>query len=301
MKENNKTKAIAFCRIASVQQLPNEDYLQKQTENIQKFATENNVQVTRWWHILASGKKNSRSYQALTEMLDFCKKHRDCKYLIVDSYDRIARTIAEYYWWKVEFERVGITFLSTGRPLEDNADKTTFDELINIYRIENFSEQRNQYIKTKMAAKVKAGYYPHAPHFGYKTSRTPGLHVPDLAIWEDLQKIVRSMSTGKLPIKEGSKLISELHNSKCVTTRKVGGRSYTYHTMKILTDPYYAGFVKCDDELYRGLHKPLVTHKEWEALGMLVEYYKKYHRQYCPVCSELAPNNSFTPEVDFRK
>lgn len=56
-----------------------------------------------------------------------------------------------------------------------------------------------------MMAKIRAGHYPSNPHTGYKTSDTPGLHVPDEPNWSAMRNAFKAMIAGECDISEGLK------------------------------------------------------------------------------------------------
>ena len=97
-------------------------------------------------------------------MYDFCKANRRVKYLIVDECDRFMRSIGEYYWWRVEFERIGVQLRHANRPDADPAeDIAVFDELIDVYRAESSNAERINKTVPKMMARIALGYYPSNP------------------------------------------------------------------------------------------------------------------------------------------
>jgi DNA invertase Pin-like site-specific DNA recombinase len=110
-----KEKAIALCRV-STQGQANDGNLVPQQENVQKAADVLGVDLVKVWALAVSSRKGKNlKRKDLIEMLDYCKRYKSVKYLIVDEVDRFMRSIEEYYWWKMEFKRIGVR-LSTRKP-----------------------------------------------------------------------------------------------------------------------------------------------------------------------------------------
>lgn len=95
--------AIALCRVSSSEQLENNS-LNRQREAVLKSSKELGVEIVKWWSGNVSSKRGSNvKRKDLMEMLEFCKKNKRVKYLIVDEPDRFMRSIDESGYWKILF------------------------------------------------------------------------------------------------------------------------------------------------------------------------------------------------------
>ena|GEM_PF-226050 len=271
-----KEKAIALCRVSTTGQLL-EGNLEPQEKRIRLAANIINVELVKIWKVAISSRKGKNvKRKDLTEMLEYCKRYKSTKYVIVDEVDRFMRSISEYYWWKMEFQNVGVQLRFANRPeVDPESDRAVFDELIDVYRAEQSNNERIHKTPEKMAAKMRAGYYPSNPHTGYKISSIPGLHIPDEPNWSAMQKTFSEIACGECTISEGLKRVTERGlRTKNYGPKAVGGRKIDMHRWKdLLKDPYYCGVIKFKDwneENENGLHTPIVTKEQHRILSEMV-------------------------------
>jgi DNA invertase Pin-like site-specific DNA recombinase len=275
--KDNRIKAIALCRVSTKGQML-EGNLEPQEERIMRAADVLNTEIVKIWKVAISSRKGKNvNRKDLHEMRDYCRHHRSIKFLIVDEVDRFMRSIREYYWWKVEFQNIGVQLRFAKRPdVDPENDQAVFDELIDVYRAESSNNERINKAPSNMKAKMRAGYYPSNPHTGYKKSDIPGLHIPDEPNWSAMQLTFKEMTTGQLTVVEGLKKVTERGlRTKNYGPRAVGGRTIDMNRWKaLMKDPYYCGVIKMADwpEINdNGLHERMITPKEHEVLVRLAD------------------------------
>ena len=275
--KDKTTKAIALCRVSTKGQMLDGN-LEPQKERIIKAAEYLNVEVVQWWELAVSSRKGKNvKRKDLKEMLEFCKRHRVVKYLIIDEVDRFMRSISEYYWWKQEFQNIGVQLRHANRPdVNPEDDRSVFDELIDVYRAESSNNERIAKTAPKMMAKIRAGYYPSNPHTGYKTSDIPGLHEPDEPNWSAMRDTFKEMARGEITVSEGYKKVTERGlRTKNYGPGAVGGKTIDMYRWKnLMKDPYYCGVVKMADwpEINQnGLHEKMITPQEHRILVALAD------------------------------
>ena len=272
-----REKAIALCRVSTKGQLLDGN-LDPQIESVNKAARLLDLDLVKVWALAVSSRKGKNMKRKdLWEMLDYCKRYRSVKYLVIDEVDRFMRSIDEYYWWKMEFKKLGVRLVHANRPdIDPDDDRAVFDELIDIYRAQQSNEERMRKTPEKMMAKIRAGYYPSNPHTGYKISDIPGLHVPDEPNWSALRNAFKAMIAGECDISEGLKRATQDGlRTKNYGPKAVGGRKVDMYRWKdLMTDDYYSGTVKLADwpEVNpNGLHQPMITPEEHEILVAIVK------------------------------
>ena len=275
---NVRTKAIALCRV-STQGQANDGNLVPQQENVQRAAEILNTELVQIWSLAVSSRKGKNmNRKDLREMHDYCKRYRSVKYLLVDEVDRFMRSIDEYFWWKMEFKKLGVRIIFATRPdIDPDDDRAVFDELIDIYRAQQSNQERITKTPSKMKSKLLAGYYPSNPHTGYKRSDIPGLHEPDEPNWSIMQRAFRAMAAGEMNISEGLAWANEQGlRTKNYGPKAVGGRKIDMHRWKnLMADPYYWGRLTFADwelpEDLIGLHTPMITKAEHDILIQVVK------------------------------
>jgi DNA invertase Pin-like site-specific DNA recombinase len=274
---NQQPKAIALCRVSTKGQM-RDGNLEPQETRIIKAAEIIDVEIVKWWQVAVSSRKGKNTKRKdLMEMLEYSKRYKSVKYIIVDEVDRFMRSIGEYYWWKMEFQLAGVELRLANRPDADtSSDRAVFDELIDVYRAESSNNERIVKTPDKMMAKVRAGYYPSNPHTGYKVSDIPGLHIPDEPNWGAMQQTFREMARGEYSVSEGLKKVTERGlRTKHYGPGGAGGRKIDMYRWKdLMTNSYYCGVVKLADwpaVNENGLHTPMITPEEHQILVALVK------------------------------
>ena len=270
-------KAIALCRVSTKAQF-DDGNIAPQEQRILLAANVLNAEIVEWWRLAVSSRKGKNlKRKDLLEMLAFCKRYKSIKYLIIDEPDRFMRSISEYYWWKVEFQRAGVQLRFANRPeVDPEEDRAVFDELIDVYRAESSNNERIDKTPEKMMAKIRAGYYPHNPKLGYRTTDIPGLHEPDEPNWSALRDTLKEMAAGEYGISEGLKRVTERGlRTKNYGPRAVGGKPVDmYRWRDLVRDGYYCGEIKMngwDVINENGLHKKMITVAEHRILVALAD------------------------------
>ena len=267
-------QAIALCRVSTKGQLMDGN-LEPQKARIIKAAEYLDVEVARWWELAVSSRKGKNiKRKDLLEMIEFCKKHRAVKYLIVDEVDRFMRSIDEYYWWKVQFKNIGVQLRHANRPeVDPSDDRSIFDELIDVYRAESSNNERIHKTPDKQMAKMCAGYYTFAPLPGYRTSSTPSLHEVDPERFTLLQRAFKALAARTLTVDEALKQMT------ANGYRTINGNSMDMARFKQLAvKPYYAGIIQVSDwpvATEHGLHVPMISKDEHEMIKFIVSGKKK--------------------------
>ena len=257
-----KVLAITTCRVSSVEQLESNS-LNRQNESVVEAAKYLEATIPPdgiWSGSMSSKAGTNYSRKDLNAMLDYCKRHPDVKYLIVDEIDRFMRSIDEMFYFEVLFrERVGVQVWYAGDPgLNSNDPFTKLRRAMEAFKAEGSNlERQTKSIKGQTAA-LEHGRYPFAPKPGYKRGYEKG--IPELH--PDRGPILRDTL-----IRIAAKLVTptqaliELNNSDFITS---GHSPYKMDKFrKIVTDPFYAGIVEIDKQVKvrneNGLHEPLVT------------------------------------------
>lgn len=269
-----QTQAITLCRVSTLGQL-RDGNLDPQIERVNKAAELLDVNIVKRWEVAASSRKGKNMKRKdLQEMLAFCRKNRRVKYLIVDEPDRFMRSVKEYYWWKVEFERVGVEIRFANNPLANSEDdRVVFDELIDVYRAEQSNNERITKTPEKQMAKMRAGYYPFPPLPGYRKTDVLSLHEPDPERFHLLRAAFKSVASGIATPNEALKKMTESGY------RTINGNAMDMeHFKRFAVRPYYAGIIQVADwpvATEQGLHTPMLTKEEHEALKQIMSGKKR--------------------------
>lgn len=270
--------SIALCRVSTPEQRMTNHSLDRQDENVEKTAELLEAPILRKWSLDQSsrvGKNLNR--KDLAEMMDFCKKNKRVKYLIVDEVDRFMRDIKYFYYFEAEFEQLGVKVWYASQP-ELNTDDmmSKLQKLFLVFRAEASNDERIGKTMSGLKGRVKAGYYPFPIHQGYRRTTVPGLFEPDPIRFPLLQSAMREIITGQSTVSEA--LVNMTNNGYRTTTGKI---LRIDRFREILAEDYYAGLItvkKWDSQEFhglKGLHKPMISIEEFEELKAVVSGKKR--------------------------
>lgn len=257
-----KHKAVALCRVSTSKQRLEGTSLEAQEKYIYDYARVLDAEIIRAWSLDTSSKKGvNLARKDLQEIFKFCKRNKGVKYLILDEVDRFMRSLKEYFWWKVEFERIGVYLAYVKMPELTHEDDpmTVFKEMVAVFQAEASNHERITKTRDKMQAKIAAGYYPGCTKLGYKKTDLKGLHEPDEPRWSLMQRNFKALARGELTIAEARKQLDDNWPGDDIDMERY---------RRLLLEPYYAGIVKMADWPVNecGLHKAMITKKEHEIL-----------------------------------
>lgn len=255
--------AITTCRVSSVEQLQSNS-LNRQQRAVVTAASELGVVIPddgQWSGSVSSKAGTNIHRKDLHEMLEYCRKNKAVKYLIVDEVDRFMRSVKELFYYEVEFEKLGVKVWYATQPDLNSDDHTAkLLKAIEVFKAEGTNvERQNKSIKGQTDA-LKEGRYPFAPKPGYRRGYETAVQEIDSARGPILRKILEKIAVHLVTPSQG---LVELNNSEFVT-----GRSpYKMDKFRqIITDPFYAGILEIDKQVKvrneNGLHVPLITKEQ---------------------------------------
>ncbi len=268
----SKQKAVALCRVSTSKQRIFGNSLDAQEARIVKAAELLEVLLPDnyiWRMDISSKKGKNIKRKDLKEIRELCRKDKSIKYFIVDEPDRFMRSIKEFYWWKVEFEQIGVELRFAHKPLaSDNDQHHVFDELIDVYRAESSNHERTTKANEKMQSRIDLGYYPGYCHTGYMKSDVKGIHVPSEPQFSLLQEAYRDVASGKKSLREALTWLASAGFKL-----KNGKRLDMMQFKRILKEPYYYGAVKMGDfqQNEKGLHKAMINKEEFEIASKIAK------------------------------
>lgn len=150
----------------------------------------------------------------------------------------------------------------------NNQVTTTVDEKLTEKFCEIIAEYQRrtacENVRTKMQELAKAGYALRRPPFGYSTTETSGLfRITRRGM--AMRVAMQEAANGKISTEEFRLRLSILLSGESLNIRSKASLK------RIVSNPYYIGLICCGNELYKGLHEPLITAKEQKKLIELME------------------------------
>lgn len=250
-------KAVIFCRVSSREQEETGYSLQSQEKLLREYG-ERNYQIDKVFSIAesAGGDKQRRIFRT---MIDYIVKN-NIKILICEKVDRLTRNMTDGVeinaWMKGDPERQvhmvkeNTVFSSDSRSTE----KFLWNMKISVaqYYIDNLSEE----VKKGQKEKISQGWLPTKSPPGYKTVGDKGhkIHVIDELRAPLVRKMFELYDTGNYSLRSlTEKLYLEgLRNDN-------GNKIVKSRIHKLLTDPFFIGKIRWNNEIYDGKHNSLIS------------------------------------------
>lgn len=274
---SSKDKALALCRVSSVEQLANNS-LNRQRESVARCANELNVEIPKdgWWSGSVSSKRGTNvTRKDLIEILERCKRDKHIKYLIVDEPDRFMRSVDEAAYFEVSLGMLGVRVWYASDPeLNTQSLQAKLLKFTKFFSAEGSNDERQRKSINGQVKAMQEGRYTFHPKAGYckKLGNRAGVHVvhPTGRI---LQSILVELSENRLT---PTQALVKLNRSEFT-------KNHLLYKMdkfrKIATDPYYAGILEMDKQVKvrneYGLHEPILTKEQHLILVDLFERKKK--------------------------
>lgn len=259
--------AITTCRVSSTEQLENNS-LTRQQEAVLRCAKELGVIIPsdgQWSGSVSSKQGANVKRKDLQDMLQYCRKHKNVKYLIVDEPDRFMRSVDEAFYFEVEFGKLGVKvwYASDSQLNSDNLMSKMF-RFMKYFNAEGSNEERMSKSVSGGQLAIREGRLPSNCKIGYKKTSIRGLHEINLILSVPLQRTLKRLA---------SRLITPTDALKELKATEVGKR---YPKLKmdrfrdIACEPYYAGIVELKGKFNlrneNGIHEALITREEHEQI-----------------------------------
>lgn len=268
---SNKPLAIALCRVSSIEQLTNNS-LNRQRDAVVNAAKDLDVLIPDdgWWSGSVSSKRGTNvNRKDLQEMIDFCKKNRRVKFVIVDEPDRFMRSIDEAAYFEVTFRQLGVTVWYASDPELNKGDLASkLLKFTKYLSAEGSNEERQSKSISGQTKALLEGRYPFSPKPGYRRGYERGIQEPHEVRGPILRDILIKIAFRQVT---PSQALIELNRSDFINGRAL----YKMDKFrKIVTDPFYAGIVEIDKQVKvrneNGLHKALISREQhFELLSIM--------------------------------
>lgn len=260
-------EAIALCRVSTAEQKSNGS-LKRQNESVAETANRLGAKLVKIWSGSASSKKGNNSKRKdLQEMLEYCKIHKNVKYLLIDEPDRFMRSFEEAGHYIVLFRDLGVEIKFSDDSLNGDDISAVIARAVKMALAEGDNWSRiNKSIKGHRAA-LKEGRYTFQPPIGYRRGKVAGIHEIDPETGPVLRLALITIADGTKTIKEAMGWYNEncppIRNGK---QKKMRMDKWT----RFIANPYYAGVVEMNKQIKirneNGLHEPLITKEQHEKI-----------------------------------
>lgn len=150
---------------------------------------------------------------------------------------------------------------------QDNLSATEkFAQDINDALSQYYSSVVAERVKRGLLNRVKNGYAITRPPLGYSKTETPGLFKVN-RLGRALREILKKLASDETNIEFATMQLALTFYSSNAGLKMWN----TTKTKRLMSDPYYAGYICYKGQQYSGLHEPLITENEHKKLLALVQ------------------------------
>ena len=201
--------------------------------------------------------------------------------VVVYKIDRLSRSLFDFAKIIELFDKYDVSFVSVTQSFNTSTSsgKLMLNLLLSFAQFER--EVTSERIRDKFAASKKLGMWMGGyPILGYDVKDRK------LVINETEAEIVKFLFE-QFDITESCTIVADMLNHKGYRTknrnnsnRNCGGKLFTAKEVrKLLTNPYYKGYVTHKGEVYKGEHEAIIPEDEWNRIQSMFKKYNNRERK----------------------
>ncbi|MGU3500922.1 recombinase family protein [Mycobacterium sp. C31M] len=199
------------------------------------------------------------------ELLAYLHENRDIDYVIVYMRSRAFRNHFDAAIVQTQLKTLGVRLVSAKEDFGEGPTAVAMEGMLDIMNgLQNTLQGLD--VSTKMGNKAKAGGTVSLAKLGYKNVRIDfeGRQVNTIALDTERAPLVKKAwelyATGEFSVDRLEATMADLGLTARPTKRSPKGTPVSASKLhRMLSDPYYAGFVVYKGEMYPGRHEPIVT------------------------------------------
>ena len=246
------TKAVLYARVSSKEQEKEGYSIPAQLKLLAEYAQKNGLNVVREFVDTESAKGAGRAQ--FGEMVKFLHSNKKIKTVLVEKTDRLYRNFRDYI--TLEDLDLKVHLVKEGEVLSgDSRSHVKFVHTIKLAVAQNFIHNLSEETKKGMQAKAEQGLWPSYAPFGYRNIDKK--IEPDPGEAPIVRQIYEWYATGNHSLSVVCNMCRQSFRGKTFAKS---------HVEKILKNPLYYGDFSWNGKLYKGLHAPLVSKRQWDAV-----------------------------------
>lgn len=134
-----------------------------------------------------------------------------------------------------------------------------------------YSDNLSVNVKRGNATKIKNGWRPNGAPIGYKNCKETSTIIPDPEHFKIVRAMYDMVLTGNQSVGEIHRVITDEWGYKTPKRKSQGNRTLSRSgAYRILTNPFYAGYIFWNKEFHEGKHKPVITKQEYEQAQNII-------------------------------
>lgn len=246
-----------YIRVSTDRQAKEGDSLEEQESELKKFCEYRNFKIHKVFieRGKSGGNTNRPEYKKLVKDIENGKINA----VVVKKLDRLSRSLLDFEQLTVKLHAHDVGFIS----LRENFDTTTAmgKAMLRVALVfaQLEREQTAERIKDVFAWRAEQGLYNGGIRpFGYDSVSSELMpHKQERKVVEFIFDCFLETKSTAIVAQKCLEMGLRDRDNKPMDKRKVH---------KILNRPIYKGFVKWNENLFKGIHQPLVTETKWEKV-----------------------------------
>ena len=268
MSTTAKPKAVIYVRVSSAAQVAKGQGAESQAARCAEFARMKGYEVIKTFEDKAvSGSLVDRP--GMKALLGYLRQHRkENIHVLIDDISRLARGLEAHLSLRAAIANAGGVLESPSIEFGEDSDSQLIEHLLASVsahaRVKNAEQTRN-----RMEARIRSGYYPFAPPWGYVSTHTEGhgnVLVRDEPLASIIQQALEGYASGRFQTQAEVKRFLE---SQPDFPRTRFGTVTNETVNRILNRVIYAGMVERPEwgvSLRQGKHEGLIGFATFEKI-----------------------------------
>ncbi|MCX6766832.1 MAG: recombinase family protein [Candidatus Moranbacteria bacterium] len=261
----NNAKCLIYARVSSKEQEDTGYSLDAQEKLLQDYARKNDFGVKKAFRVSesASGKQIRKTFN---ELLSYADKNK-ISIILCEKIDRLTRNLkdaASVSDWINEDSKREVHFVKESFIVNKNTrahENLVWDMKVAIARF--YTNNLSEEVRKGQKEKISQGWLPAKPPVGYRTIGEKGhkTHIIDESSAPLVRKMFELYSSGNYSL---NALAATMHKEGL--RNREGGTIGKSRMHEQLSDPFYYGKIRWNDEIYEGQHEPLISKELFEAV-----------------------------------
>lgn len=133
------------------------------------------------------------------------------------------------------------------------------------YYVDNLAEN----VRRGMRTKLEMGWMPNKPPIGYKNEAELRTIIPDPETFPWIKKLFEYALTGYYTVSQLERLLRISWGFRTPRRKRTGGRPLCVSALyDLFSNPFYAGYIRWEQQLYPGKHPPIITWAQFQQLQL---------------------------------
>ena len=251
MKNNQIKKAVIYARVSSKEQEKEGFSIPAQLELLRKYALDNNIIVVKEFEDVETAKCAGRTN--FNEMLKYLKNAHDCNAILVEKTDRLYRNFKDFV--TIEDLKLVVHLVKENSTMSEAS--RSHEKLIHGIKVlmaKNYIDNLSEEVRKGLKQKAKEGYVTGKAPYGY-TKKNKRDAIIEEGTAPFVKRAFNIYAGGNISLEKTCKKLLE----EGFIYKDTQHRIYRSQLEHILKNPFYYGMVCFKDEIYQGVHEPLIT------------------------------------------